>query len=154
MGPPDSLASSRFFLRKVCMAVASKVEFKVNWAVLARDSIMRSAINLRTPLTGSTSAPSIAPGSSMSPAKAMPAKPLPRAGGSKPPLRAAAEAEALSRGRPARTASTSRSITRPPGPVPGMVSGSIPERRASLRARGLTPASEPPPDDVATGASG
>ncbi len=97
-------------------------------------------MTLRIPLTGSTSAPSTAPGCRISPARAMPARPLPLPGGSRPSSEARARAVAERRGCPERKASTSRSMTRPSGPVPARVSGSIPCLRASLRARGLIPA--------------
>ena len=79
----------------------------------------------------------------MSEASAIPARPLPRRGGSNPSSRARTAALALKRGRPRRAASTSRSITRPPGPLPSKVSGSIPCLMATFRARGLIPAPDP-----------
>ena len=71
----------------------------------------------------------------LSPESTIPPRPLPVGPGVAP----AAFAAMLSLGAPAAAAWTSRSITRPPGPLPTSRVGSIPCLAARFFARGLTP---------------
>ena len=110
--------SSNLCFLRICTAVSSKNEWRVNWAVELKDFIIRSAMTLRIPLTGSTSAPSIAPGLRMSDPRAIPASPLPLKGGFMAFSRAMTAATGDNRGRFLAKDRMSRSIILPPGPVP------------------------------------
>ena len=128
---------------------------KVSWAVDASDASMRSEMSLRMPFSGvsvkgpgkSASARAAlgtsetgGAGAARSATPTRPPRAVPAAG-TRAPEATAARAAAVRAGRAAAAAITSRSMTRPPGPVPGRADASIPSAAARLRARGEAGAS-------------